>query len=69
MRAKNYESISDQIVYISRIPEGVQSKDIDGIFSAFGKIKFCKLKIDNQHKSLDKALVIYEEPKSCVKAI
>ena len=43
--------------------------EIDGIFSAFGKIKFCRVKLDEQHRSLYKAIVIYEDPKSAVKAI
>ena len=69
IRPSEYDDIQDKIVYVTKIPEGVNSRDIAGIFSSFGKIKFCKLKLDGQHNSLDKALVIYDDPKSAVKAI
>ena len=47
----------------------MNSRDIEGIFVTFGKIQFCRLKLDNKHNSLGKALIIYEDPKSAVKAI
>lgn len=47
VRPRDYDSISDQIVFVSKIPEGFWSRDIDGIFCAFGQIVFCKLKVDS----------------------
>ena len=64
-----YNGISDQIVFVTKIPLGVQSIDIDGIFSEYGQVTFCRLRIDKQHNSLQTAVVIYTDPKSAVKAI
>ena len=43
MKPSEYFEISDQIVYVTNIPNGIASKDLDSIFKGFGKIDFCLL--------------------------
>ena len=47
IRPSEYANMSDQIVFVTCIPEGIFSKDLDSIFGAFGKILFCHIQIDN----------------------
>lgn len=51
------------------VPQGVSSLEVYSVFRVFGEIRGCRVHIDTNHRSLETALVIYEEPKSAVKAI
>ena len=66
---KLYDSISEEIVFVTNVPKGISSLEVDGIFSQYGEIKFCHVRIDKYHNSIGQALVIYKDPKSVVKAI
>ena len=64
-----YKAMSEQVIYVTKVPPNSCSLEVDVIYGDFGTVKFCRVKISQDHKSKETAIVVFEDPKSALRAL